>query len=62
MGVLGKVEHSAAHYLVENKISWHPTHILSSVNTLMTLVILLPTSKNKNLTLVSFSSLNYKNA
>jgi hypothetical protein len=36
MGVLGTVEH----YLAENKISWHPTRILSSVTTLMTLIIL----------------------
>jgi hypothetical protein len=28
------------HYLIENKISWHPTHTLSSVNTLMTLTVL----------------------
>jgi hypothetical protein len=38
--LLGKVEHLVVHYLVENKISWHPTHILSCVNTLIMLIVL----------------------
>jgi hypothetical protein len=38
--MLGNVEVCYAHYLVENEISWHPTHILSSAMTLMTLVVL----------------------
>jgi hypothetical protein len=38
--MLEDVEICCAHYLVENKISWHPTHILSSVRTLILLVVL----------------------
>jgi hypothetical protein len=39
MSLLEKVKYPVARCLVENKISWHPTHILSSVNTLITLVL-----------------------
>jgi hypothetical protein len=38
--MLEDVEFPCAHYLVENKISWCPTHILSSVRTPIPLVVL----------------------
>jgi hypothetical protein len=38
--LLVKVEVSCSHYLVESKIAWHCTHVLSSTSTPMPVIIL----------------------
>jgi hypothetical protein len=44
--LLVKVEVPCAHYLAENKIAWHCTHVLSSTSTPMPLTIL-PAKQNQ---------------
>jgi hypothetical protein len=55
--MVGNVEISCAHYLIEIKISWYPTHILSSVITLIPLLVLRANKqkKKKILPLVSIN-------
>jgi hypothetical protein len=38
--MLARAEAPVAHYLVENKFPWRPTHVLSSVGTLVLLIAL----------------------
>jgi hypothetical protein len=45
--MLENVEIMYAHYLVENKISWHPTHILSSARTVIPVILLPAKQKQK---------------
>jgi hypothetical protein len=49
--LLVKAEVPCVHYLVENKIARHCTHVLSGTSTLMPLTIL-PAVQNQNLLLV----------
>jgi hypothetical protein len=48
--MLVNVEVSCVHYLVENKIAQHCTHVLSSASTLMPLTIL-PLKQNQKATI-----------
>jgi hypothetical protein len=47
MRLLAKVEDSNAHYLIEYGILQHPTHILSSENALVLLMVL-PAKQKQN--------------
>jgi hypothetical protein len=48
--LLVKAEGPFAHYLVENKIAWHCTHVLSSASTPVPLT-LLPAKQNQKATI-----------
>jgi hypothetical protein len=48
--LLVKVEVSCGHYLIENKIAWHCTHVLSSTSTPMPLTAL-PAKQNQKATI-----------
>jgi hypothetical protein len=54
---LGRSEVPVVHYLVENKILQHPTHILSSANTL--LLIVLPAKQKQNAGIIIIQQIKY---
>jgi hypothetical protein len=51
--LLANVEVPSAHYLVENKIARHSTHVLCNASTLMPLTVLLA-KRNQRLLLLVF--------